>query len=384
MRSELNEKTLTLFLEGELNSYNAENVEKEIDDTLAGKTFDKLQLDFSRLSYISSAGLRIILKLKQKYNDVSVIETSLEVYDVFSMTGFTNIMTVKKALRRVYISGAQVVGEGYYSTVYRIDKDTIIKVFNRVNDPDQIERELKLAKQAFMLGIPTAISFDIVRVDDKLGVCFEMLDCKSLKEMFVEHPERMDEFVTKYAALLKQMNTTECLDPNIPNKKAEFVAKIDKIKQFLPEESYLKAKKLIENLPERQTLIHGDCHFKNIMVQNDELLLIDMDTLSVGYPIFEVAALYFAYRGFNEDEPDNSIKFFGIPEVQATALYNNLMNKYFGKDDPVIKDKIRLVAYIQMLRWTTNNEPENKVRYENVRARLIDLLSKIDDLDIGL
>ena len=384
MRFELNDNTLTLFLEGELNSYNAENVEKEIESVLAGKKFDKLNLDFANLRYISSAGLRIILKLKQQYNDVSVIETSLEVYDIFSMTGFTNIMTVKKALRRVYISGAQIVGEGYYSTVYRINKDTIIKVFNRVNDPDQIERELKLAKQAFMLGIPTAISFDIVKVDDKLGVCFEMLDCKSLKEMVIDNKDRIPEFLDKYAALLKQMNTTECFDPNIPNKKAEYLKKVEKIKQFLPEKSYLKAKKLIESVPERRTLIHGDCHFKNIMVQKDELLLIDMDTLSVGYPIFELGALYFAYRGFNEDEPDNSIKFFGIPEKEATALYEALILRYFGKDDPAIKGKIRLVAHIQMLRWTTNNEPENKVRYENVKARLIEMLDQYDDLDIGL
>ena len=384
MRFELNDNTLTLFLEGELNSYNAENVEKEIESVLAGKKFDKLNLDFANLRYISSAGLRIILKLKQQYNDVSVIETSLEVYDIFSMTGFTNIMTVKKALRRVYISGAQIVGEGYYSTVYRINKDTIIKVFNRVNDPDQIERELKLAKQAFMLGIPTAISFDIVKVDDKLGVCFEMLDCKSLKEMVIDNKDRIPEFLDKYAALLKQMNTTECFDPNIPNKKAEYLRKVEKIKQFLPEKSYLKAKKLIESVPERRTLIHGDCHFKNIMVQKDELLLIDMDTLSVGYPIFELGALYFAYRGFNEDEPDNSIKFFGIPEKEATALYEALILRYFGKDDPAIKGKIRLVAHIQMLRWTTNNESENKVRYENVKARLIEMLDQYDDLDIGL
>ena len=384
MRFELNDNTLTLFLEGELNSYNAENIEKEIESVLAGKKFDKLNLDFANIRYISSAGLRIILKLKQQYNDVSVIETSLEVYDIFSMTGFTNIMTVKKALRRVYISGAQIVGEGYYSTVYRINKDTIIKVFNRVNDPDQIERELKLAKQAFMLGIPTAISFDIVKVDDKLGVCFEMLDCKSLKEMVIENKDRIPEFLDKYAALLKQMNTTECFDPNIPNKKAEYLRKVEKIKQFLPEKSYLKVKKLIESVPERRTLIHGDCHFKNIMVQKDELLLIDMDTLSVGYPIFELGALYFAYRGFNEDEPGNSIKFFGIPEKDATALYEALILRYFGKDDPAIKGKIRLVAHIQMLRWTTNNEPENKVRYENVKARLIEMLDQYDDLDIGL
>ena len=130
MRFELKDKALTLFMEGELNSYNADNIEKEIDKIVKDQAFDKLILDFSHIVYISSAGLRIVLKLKQKYNNISIVETSLEVYDIFQMTGFTNIMEIQKGLKRVYISGAEVVGSGYYSTVYRVDKDTIIKVFN--------------------------------------------------------------------------------------------------------------------------------------------------------------------------------------------------------------------------------------------------------------
>ena len=384
MRFELKEKTLTLFLEGELNSYNADNIEKEIDNILKEQTFDKLVLDFSRISYISSAGLRIVLKLKQKYKDVSIIETSLEVYDIFQMTGFTNIMDIKKGLKRVYISGAEVVGTGYYSTVYRVDKDTIIKVFNRVSDPAQIERELTLAKEAFVLGIPTAISFDIVRVDDKLGVRFEMLDCESLKNMVIKYPERMHEFLEKYAHLLKQMNTTECHSEIVPDMKQTYLVKLQKIEEFLPKEVNEKLRKMFEAIPERKTLIHGDCHFKNIMVQKDELLLIDMDTLSVGYPIFELAALYAPYVAFNEDDPGNSLRFFGIKDEDGAKLYDALINLYFGKDDPVIKDKIKIVGYVHMIRWNRNNEPENTKRLEGCKARLLKLLEKYDDLDIGL
>ena len=384
MRFELKEKTLTLYLEGELNSYNADNIEKEIDNILKEQTFDQLVLDFSRISYISSAGLRIVLKLKQKYNKVSIVETSLEVYDIFQMTGFTNIMDIKKGLKRVYISGAEVVGTGYYSTVYRVDKDTIIKVFNRVSDPAQIERELTLAKEAFVLGIPTAISFDIVRVDDKLGVRFEMLDCESLKNMVIKYPDRMHEFLDKYAHLLKQMNTTECNSPIVPDMKQAYLTKLEKIEEYLPKDAYAKLVKMFKAIPERKTLIHGDCHFKNIMVQKDELLLIDMDTLSVGYPIFELAALYAPYVAFNEDDPGNSLRFFGIKDEDGARLYDALINLYFGKDDPVIKDKIKIVGYVHMIRWNRNNEPENTKRLEGCKERLLKLLEKYDDLDIGL
>ena len=384
MRFDLKDDKLTLFLEGELNSYNADGVEKEIESALKDKKFKSLVLNVENLRYISSAGLRIVLKLKQKYDDVTIVDASLEVYDVLQMTGFTNIMTVKKALKRVYVQGAEVIGEGFFSTVYRVDKDTIIKVFNRTSDADQIERELRLAKEAFILGIPTAISFDIVKVDDKLGVRFEMLDCMSLKTMVLTYPERMKEYLNKYAELLKKLNTTECFNPIVPDIKKFFLEKVETIKPYLEDKYYLKAKKLISDIEDRKTFVHGDCHFKNIMVQKDELILIDMDTLSVGHPIFELATLYAPYCAFNEDDPGNSERFFGIKEDDAAALYNALLNLYFGKDDPVIKDKIRLVAYIHMIWWNHVNTPDNKARLEGCRGRLYKLLDQYDDLDIGL
>ena len=385
MRFLIENNVLTLYLEGELNSYNADNVEKEIMAVLEGKTFDKLVLNFSRISYISSAGLRTVLKLKQLYDNFSIVETSLEVYDIFQMTGFVNIMDIKKGLKRVYLSGAEVIGDGYYSTVYRVDKDTIIKVFNRTSDPEQIERELKLAKEAFILGIPTAISFDIVRVDDgKLGVRFEMLDCESLKNLVIKYPERLSEFLDKYAALLKKMNTTECFNPAIPDIKLHYISKLEKIKDYLPNEAFEKLMRMFKAIPDRKTLIHGDCHFKNIMVQGDEFLLIDMDTLSRGHPIFEFAALRATYVEFNEDDPGNSERFLGVPDAFVEKLYNDLAERYFGKNDPDIEDKIKIVGYVHMVRWTANNEPDNTKKLNGCKERLLKLLDKYNDLDIGV
>ena len=376
--------TLTIFLEGELNSYSADPMGQEIEDITKSNEFKKLVLDLGGLRYISSAGLRVVLRLKQHYDDVSIINASLEVYDVFQMTGFTNMMSVKKALRKVDLSRAEVIGDGYFSTVYRLNKDTIVKVFNRTSDPDQIDRELRLAKEAFVLGVPTAISFDVVQAGDKLGVIFEMLDCMSLKTAVQTHPEKMLEYLDKYAALLKKINTTECLNPIIPDIKKFSLEKLEKIKEHLDEKYYAKAKKMFEAIPERKTFVHGDCHFKNIMLQQDELILIDMDTLSVGHPIFEFSAIYAAYCAFNEDDPGNSERFFGITEEQGIKLFNGLVRVYFGKEDDMIKEKIRIVSYIHMIWWNRTNEPENNKRLEGCRSRLYELLDKHNDLDIGI
>ena len=384
MRFQLNERVLTLYFEGELNSYNADNMEKEIEDVVSKQDFDTLYLDFSNLHYISSAGLRIILKLKQKYNDTHVIEASLEIYDVLNMTGFTNIMDVKKALKRVYISGAQVIGEGYFSTVYRIDKDTIIKVFNRTSDPEQIERELKLAKEAFVRGIPTAISFDIVKVDDKYGVRFEMLDCMPLRDAFINNPEQYESLVDRYATLLKKINTTECDDVAIPMIKYKMIEKLESFKDEFEPKVYEKCHKLLSDVPDRNTFIHGDCHFKNIMVQGDELLLIDMDTLSRGHPIFELARLRAPYIAFEELMPGNSTTFFKIGKELIDKIYHDLIVKYFGKFDQNIEDKIALVSYVHMCVWIKKNTPEKTDAFKYFYEKLKVLVEKVDDLDLGI
>ena len=384
MKHELNKDTLTLYFEGEFNSSNALEIGEEANKIAESSKFKNLILDFDDVKFISSAGLRVVLTLKQKYPSTSVVNANLEVYDVFQMTGFTSMMSVSKALRKIELGDAEVIGDGFFSTVYRLNKDTIVKVFNRTSDPGQIERELKLAKEAFVLGVPTAISFDVVRVGEKMGVCFEMLDCMSLKTAVLTHRKNYKEYLEQYANLLKKINTTECFNPIIPDIKKYYLQKVETIKPFLEKKYYEKAKKLVENIPDRKTFVHGDCHFKNIMVQGDELLLIDMDTLSVGHPIFELAAIYAPYCAFNEDDPGNSEKFFGIKDEEATKLYNSLIDLYFGKDDKVIKDKIKLLGYIHMVWWNRVNEPDNQVRLEGCRDRLYKLLDIYDDLDIGI
>ena len=384
MRFELTDNLLTLFFEGELNSYNADVMEKEIDEVLSSSKFQTLNLDFAKLNYISSAGLRIILKIKQKHDDSHVINANLDVYDVLQMTGFTNIMDVKKAMREMSVEGAEIIGEGFFSTVYRIDKDTIIKVFNRTSDEKQIERELKLAKQAFVLGIPTAISFDIVKVKNKLGVRFEMLDCMSLKNAFIKYPEKYDELLNKYVDLLKKINTTECFDPSVPSIKKFFIEKVEAIKHLLDEAHYEKLLGLMKSVPERSTFVHGDCHFKNIMVQGEDFLLIDMDTLSVGHPIFELANLRCPYVAFEEDAPGNCEQFFGMKAEYCVKLYDDIVRLYFGKEDEIIKDKIALVCYAHMVWWTLTNQKDNQKRLDGCKERLIALLDKYNDIDIGI
>ena len=88
-----NEKELTISLDGELNSATAPDFEKVISTSL--KDVELLRLDFSKLSYLSSAGLRVVLvaqKIMMQQGKMVIKNANQAVMDIFSMTGFSNCL----------------------------------------------------------------------------------------------------------------------------------------------------------------------------------------------------------------------------------------------------------------------------------------------------
>ena len=124
---------VTIALEGRIDSGNSSDVENEIHEAIGDKKPASVILDASALEYISSAGLRVILRLRKDNPTLRVINVSSEVFEVFEMTGFTEMMSVEKAYRQVSVEGCEEIGRGANGTIYRIDKDNVVKVFN---DPD--------------------------------------------------------------------------------------------------------------------------------------------------------------------------------------------------------------------------------------------------------
>ena len=72
---------------------------------------------------------------------------------------------------------------------------------------------------------------------------------------------------------------------------------------------------MIEAVPKQNTLMHGDYHTNNIMVQNGEPLLIDMDTLCMGHPIFELGPMFNAFIGYAEHDHENIMDSLSTPPV---------------------------------------------------------------------
>ena len=237
VRVQVTDSTIQLNLSGHIDSNNAQAVEAEIFSQLGDAAAQQMVIDAGELQYISSAGLRMILRLRKKYEDLTITGVSSEIYEILEMTGFTQMMTVEKAYKVVSVEGCEVIGQGANGTVYRIDGDNVVKVYNNADALDEIQHEREVARLAMILGVPTAISYDVVRVGDSYGSVFELLDAKSFSKILAQHPEKMDWCVDEYVEMLKTIHGTVVPEGELPDMRETALDWARFMQNELPEEA---------------------------------------------------------------------------------------------------------------------------------------------------
>ena len=380
--------TLVVGLKGHIDSNNASNVEAEINQAIEENSPKDLIIDAKELQYISSAGLRVILRLKKLFPNLKIVEVSSEIYEVFEITGFSEMMDIVKAYREISVEGCEVIGQGANGKVYRIDRDTIVKeYFNKDALPD-IQRERELARTALILGIPTAIPYDVVKVGEGYGSVFELLNAQSFANLLIKDPSKIDEVVSMSVDLLKKIHGTEVKPGTMPEMKVVARDWIEFLKDYIDEDKYTKFAKMVDDIPDVHTMLHGDFHIKNVMLQDNEVLLIDMDTLCVGHPIFEFASIYNAYQGYSIVDKDCVKNFLGIDFEVGKELWDKTLSQYFNDRTPEevkqIEDKAKLLGFARIMRRTIRRKgfesEEGKTLIETSKKNIYELLDRVDSL----
>lgn len=91
-----NEKNVTVELEGRLDTNTAPELEATFGEILEG--VESLVLDFEKLEYVSSAGLRVLLsaqKTMTKQGEMKLVHVNETIGEIFEVTGFCDILTIE-------------------------------------------------------------------------------------------------------------------------------------------------------------------------------------------------------------------------------------------------------------------------------------------------
>ena len=377
---------LYIATEGRIDASNAAAAEEKIFEIKNANPGKHTVVDADKLEYISSAGLRVILRLRKEEPKLAIINVAPDVYEVFDMTGFTEMVTVEKAYQRMSVEGCEFIAKGANGAVYRYDAETIVKTYFAKDALPEIKQERENARRAFVLGINTAIPYGIVRVGDGYGTVTELLNATSVTKLIRNNPDDMSEAVKYYVDMLKSIHEVEVEDGAVPDMKETALEWADFIAPHIPEEQAKKLRALIEAVPKQNTLMHGDYHTNNIMVQNGEPLLIDMDTLCMGHPVFEIGSMFNAFVGYSELDHQNMIDFFGYSFETAGRFFNLSLKAYLDTDDDAVcqsvAEKAMVIGYTRMLRRAIRrpDDADSPKKIARCKEMLGILLSKVDTL----
>ena len=382
----IEDNILYLELNGRIDSSNADQAEEEIQAIKAAHPDLQSILDAEHLEYLSSAGLRVILRMRKDTADLKIINVNTEVYEILDMTGFTDMITVEKAFRRLSLEGCELIAKGGNGTVYRYDSETIVKIYHNGASLDEIRLEKDLCRKVFIKGINTAIPYDVVKVGDYYGSVAELLSAKSIAKLLRANPENLEEYVTVYTELLKKIHATPVKPGEMPSIKETGVKWVKFLQPYLPAEQWEKLLAMMNALPEPEFMIHGDYHANNVMIQNGEPLLIDMDTVAYGHPVFEFASIYLGFVGYCECNHEGTMDFYGLPYDITVKIWETLMKQYF-EDEAVRMDvtrKAQVIGYARMMRRTIRrnglNTPDGQELIALCKQRLTELLPQVDQL----
>ena len=382
----IDKNILYIALEGRIDASNAAQAEEKIFAIKNDNPGKHTVIDADNLEYISSAGLRVILRLRKEEPKLAIINVAPDVYEVFDMTGFTDMVTVEKAYQRMSVDGCEFIAKGANGAVYRYDAETILKTYFAKDALPEIKQERENARRAFVLGINTAIPYGIVRVGDGYGTVTELLNATSVTKLIRNNPDDLSEAVKYYTDMLKSIHATEVEDGEVPDMKEIALDWARFVSAHIPEEQGKKLISLIEAVPKQNTLMHGDYHTNNIMVQNGEPLLIDMDTLCMGHPVFELGSMFNAFVGYSELDHQNMMDFFGYSFETAGKFWNMALKKYLCTEDEAvcqgILEKAMVIGYTRMLRRAVRrpNEEDSPAKIARCKEMLAELLNNVDCL----
>ena len=241
---------------------------------------------------------------------------------------------------------------------------------------------------ALILGIPTAISYDVVRVGDSYGSVFELLNARSFAKILANEPEKLDWCVEEYVKMLRLIHDTLVPAGKLPDMKETALSWVRFLRDYLPAEASEKLIALVEAVPHDDHMIHGDYHTKNLELQNDEVLLIDMDTLAVGHPIFELASMYNSFVGFSECDHEIIQKFQGFDWETGRSFWHKSLAAYLGTNCQTkikeVEDKARILGYARMIRRSIRRKglesETGRAEIEHWKSELLALLDRTDTL----
>jgi aminoglycoside phosphotransferase (APT) family kinase protein len=178
------------------------------------------------------------------------------------------------------------IAEGRTAELFAWDAGHVLKLYREWCPPDWVEHEARVARAVTEANIPTPAAGEIVEVNGRRGLVYERVSGGSMLEDLNRHPWLLFRHARSLAELHVQINGLSIT--GLPSFKGGLEHAI-RSAQSLPDDLRQRALLALENLPEGQSLCHGDFHPGNVLLTAQGPIVIDWMTAKSGSPWADVS-----------------------------------------------------------------------------------------------
>ena len=311
------------------------------------------ELDFSALTNISGTQLRLLLRLSRALEDgkrLRIRNASPEVCETLREAGLTDLMDVDPVLKEISVDGCSVLGKGYCGTVYQLDGERIIKVYDaprHAGDFDLVKRELDMTRKAVTLGLPVNLSYGAAVCGGYYAGIYEMIDGDTLGNTIARDPTMLETYARKMARIGRYMASLRADPAEYPSAAYVFTRRRRYLPKWLSAQELAAVDERIGAIPEMNRLVHGDFHVENIMVRSGELVMIDAGGFMHGHPVIDLLCLY-----LKTTEPDYLKT--RLTDDQCRQFFDFYLDEFFGdaltpQRGQCLNELLKLMADLFML-----------------------------------
>ena len=372
----IDENSVTVAIDGTVDTQLAEKFGSYIRGIHEQYPNKKIILDFKNVEMITSSCIRHILSFKKENFDFEIINIKKEVFTVFKLTGLSKQLDLEQETLKISVEGRQLLGQGFSSKVYKIDDETIAKIYYNNPDIDTLITERIIAKKAFVKGVPTEISFGMCECDGAPGLIYELVDAKPLLKVLVNDFDNVDKYIPDYVNIVKEFHKYDGYGiPELHDLKENYFECLKTFEDRLSDEENKKMLEIGNSIPDSVMLVHADPHPANLMYTDRGLVFIDLSEMGTGDEIFDLVYLYrtcitfpLAYGGDNHYDLDAN---------QTEELFYKFFDEYYKdkskEEKEILLKKIIICSYDSILSLfitETFNEKAAAVIIEDLHKKL--------------
>ena len=234
-------------------------------------------------------------------------------------------------------------GEGGTALTYNHKEGkTLAKLFMPGMGAEQAEREFKVNKVVYEMGLPTPKPIRLITDGTRYGAEYELIPNKrSFTRIISQEPEQLEPLSVLFAKLARELHAKEADTTRLPSMKKLVREQIIRWKD-LPEDVREMALNALDGLPDATTCLHGDLHIGNIITDGQRNLWIDVGDFSYGCPEWDLCMIFYMSSNMSEQRADN---IFHLKPEMLKKHWDIFAPAYFGTSDPADLERKQQVLY---------------------------------------